>query len=134
MPIGADYNSREPIMWSTRPTLLFLIVLSLAPFLPHTRSLADAQQASQPDKGKDEEGRNRRPAQGNCVACHELIVRSYADTAMARASGPALEALLPGEFLHQPSGVRYRIYEEKGRAWLSFERNGPDALRGAREL
>ena len=133
-PIGADYNSREPIMRSTRPILFFSIVLFLAPFLPHTRSLADAQQASHPDRDKDEEGRNTRPAQGNCAACHERIVRSYAETAMARASGPALEGLIPGEFLHQPSRVRYRIYEEKGKAWLSFERNGPDALRGTREL
>jgi len=53
---------------------------------------------------------------------------------MARASGPALEALIPGEFLHQPSGVRYRIYEENDKAWLSFERDGADALKGTREL
>jgi len=53
---------------------------------------------------------------------------------MALASGPALEALIPGDFQHQPSGVRYRIYAENGKAWLSFERNGADSLKGTREL
>ena len=121
-------------MGSTRPILFRLIVLFLVAFLPAAGSRANARQAGNPDRGADEQGRDAKSAEGSCDACHELIVRSYADTAMARASGPALEALIPGEFLHPPSGVRYRIYEENGKAWLSFERNGADSLKGTREL
>jgi hypothetical protein len=53
---------------------------------------------------------------------------------MARASGPAIEALSPAEFAHRPSGVHYRIYTEGGRAWLSFERTGDPSVRGKRQL
>ncbi len=53
---------------------------------------------------------------------------------MARASGPAIDVLTPAEFTHKESGVHYRIYAEKGRAWLSFERPGDPQLRGKREL
>jgi predicted CXXCH cytochrome family protein len=53
---------------------------------------------------------------------------------MARASGPAREGLLQGDFVHAPSGVHYRVYEEDGRAWMSFERRGNNAVSGKREL
>ena len=53
---------------------------------------------------------------------------------MAKASGTALEALLPGEFTHAASRVHYRIYEQGGRAWLSFDRNAGESLEGKREL
>jgi len=53
---------------------------------------------------------------------------------MARASGPAIEALTPAEFTHKPSGVHYRIYSEGGNAWLSFERPGDTLVRGKKQL
>lgn len=53
---------------------------------------------------------------------------------MARASGPAIEGLLTGNFVHAPSGVHYRVYQEDGRAWMSFERPGDNAVSGKREL
>jgi predicted CXXCH cytochrome family protein len=58
---------------------------------------------------------------------------------MARASGPAIDALTPAEFTHKESGVHYRIYAEGGsargeRAWLSFDRPGDPEVRGKREL
>jgi predicted CXXCH cytochrome family protein len=53
---------------------------------------------------------------------------------MANASGSAIQALIPGEFTHAPSGVHYRIYEESGKAWLSFDRDTSDPVHGKREL
>jgi Flp pilus assembly protein TadD len=53
---------------------------------------------------------------------------------MARASGPAIENLVPADFFHPSSGVHYRVYSEAGHAWLSFERPGDPAVRGRREL
>lgn len=41
---------------------------------------------------------------------------------MARASGPAADGFLPAAFVHSPSGVHYRITEDAGRVWLSYER------------
>jgi predicted CXXCH cytochrome family protein len=87
----------------------------------------------------------RREAAGNpsaagyvgdevCAKCHASIYQSYEQTAMAHASGPALDALTPADFTHKASGVHYRIYSEKGRAWLSFERPGDEEMRGKREL
>jgi predicted CXXCH cytochrome family protein len=70
----------------------------------------------------------------DCVACHAEIVRNYNATTMARASGPALQALIPGEFTHAPSGVHYRIYDDGGKAWLGFERGTGESLVGKREL
>jgi hypothetical protein len=53
---------------------------------------------------------------------------------MANASGPAIDALIPGEFAHSLSGVRYRIYQENGKAWLDFDRDTSDPVHGKREL
>ena len=69
-----------------------------------------------------------------CKTCHADIYRTYSQTAMARASGPATQRLIPGEFQHPPSGVHYRVYAEKDDAWLSFDRPGDSAVRGARKL
>jgi predicted CXXCH cytochrome family protein len=69
-----------------------------------------------------------------CARCHSALYESYQRTAMAQASGPAIDALTPAEFTHQESGVHYRIYSEKGSAWLSFDRPGDPAVQGKREL
>ena len=74
-----------------------------------------------------------------CARCHSSIYDSYQRTAMAHASGPAIDALTPAEFTHKESGVRYRIYSEDGRAWLSYERLNPEhpgdpQVHGKREL
>ncbi len=53
---------------------------------------------------------------------------------MALASGPAIRALIPGVFLHTKSGVQYRVYEQNGKALLSFERAGDPLSKGTREL
>ena len=69
-----------------------------------------------------------------CGRCHSAIYETYRRTAMARASGPAVEGLAPAEFAHRLSGVHYRIYSEGGNAWLSFERPGDSMVRGKRKL
>jgi cytochrome c554/c'-like protein/tetratricopeptide repeat protein len=69
-----------------------------------------------------------------CARCHSSIYQSYQRTAMAHASGPAIETLPPAEFAHKPSGVHYRIYTEGGHAWLSFERPGDPSVRGKKQL
>jgi hypothetical protein len=45
---------------------------------------------------------------------------------MANASGPATEGFLPGGFDHAASGVTYRMEEEAGRVYLTFERKPVD--------
>ena len=54
---------------------------------------------------------------------------------MANASGLATEGFIAADFLHQASGVHYRIDEDRGRVWLHYERDDPArALSGQREL
>jgi predicted CXXCH cytochrome family protein len=42
---------------------------------------------------------------------------------MANASGPADEGFIAADFDHAASGVHYRITEDAGHVWLSYERN-----------
>ena len=69
-----------------------------------------------------------------CSGCHSGIYASYQKTAMARASGPAIQGLISGEFVHAASGVHYRVYADKGAAWLAYERPGDPSVHGTREL
>jgi Tetratricopeptide repeat/Cytochrome c554 and c-prime len=76
------------------------------------------------------------PAPGNerCSSCHAEIYKSYLNTVMASASGAAADGVVTGEFYDKDSGVRYRVYEQAGRVWMSFDREGKNAIRGQREL
>jgi predicted CXXCH cytochrome family protein len=69
-----------------------------------------------------------------CEACHAAIYKSYQATAMAHASGPSKGNVIPGEFSHAPSHVHYKVFEQDGKVWLGFDRNGPDEIHGQREL
>ena len=72
-----------------------------------------------------------------CAQCHAAIYASYKRTAMGSGSGAAMAGLLPGQFTHEASGVRYRVFARDGRAWMSFARlagSGAGALEGEREL
>jgi hypothetical protein len=69
-----------------------------------------------------------------CAKCHSQIYDSYKNTAMAKASGPASDNLIPADFVHRKSGVHYRIFPENRRVWLTFERPGDPLVRGKREL
>jgi predicted CXXCH cytochrome family protein len=51
-----------------------------------------------------------------------------------RASGPAKQQLITGEFQHAPSKVHYRVYEDNRDAWLSFDRTSEPQLHGSRKL
>lgn len=66
--------------------------------------------------------------------CHASIDESFSRTAHAHASGPASENLVAGEFSHPKSQVKYRIYSDSGRVWMSFERPGDPMVQGRREL
>jgi tetratricopeptide (TPR) repeat protein len=76
------------------------------------------------------------PAPGNerCASCHEEIYKTYRNTVMATASGAAADGLVTGEFNDKDSGVHYRVYEQDGKVWMSYEREGKNAIRGRREL
>ena len=76
-----------------------------------------------------------------CASCHKEIYEKYERTAMARASGTAMEGLLQGDFFHAASGIRYKVFSREGRAWMSFDRddapeasNGRSVLDGEKEL
>ena len=70
-----------------------------------------------------------------CAGCHREIYDRYRTTAMAHASGLALEGLIPADFRHKESGVHYRVYEQDGKAWLGYEREDPAReLKGRQEL
>ncbi|MGH9553814.1 MAG: multiheme c-type cytochrome, partial [Terriglobales bacterium] len=81
--------------------------------------------------------RNQAPEySGNkaCAACHAAIYQSYSSTPMARASGRAIDNVIPADFVHSKSGVHYRIDSAANRVWLNFDRPGDPAVRGKREL
>jgi tetratricopeptide (TPR) repeat protein len=72
-----------------------------------------------------------------CAKCHRHIYDSYERTPMARASGPAADGLIPGDFAHAASGIRYRLFLKDGQAWLSYQRTSTDparSLQGQQEL
>jgi hypothetical protein len=74
------------------------------------------------------------PGNEACSGCHAEIAKSYSKTIMARASGIASDGLITGGFLHQKSGVRYRIFQRDNRTWMSYERDGEAGFHGEREL
>ncbi|MGH9496558.1 MAG: tetratricopeptide repeat protein [Candidatus Sulfotelmatobacter sp.] len=53
---------------------------------------------------------------------------------MARASGPAADGLVTGNFDDKISGVTYRVFKRDDGVWMSYERDGENKLRGEREL
>jgi hypothetical protein len=55
-----------------------------------------------------------------CAGCHREIHDRYRKTPMANGSGPAADGFIAGDLLHKASGVRYRVFEEDGKVWLSY--------------
>ena len=53
---------------------------------------------------------------------------------MATASGPAKEGLTTGEFDDKGSRVHYRVYEQDGKVWMSYQRAGKYGIQGKKEL
>jgi predicted CXXCH cytochrome family protein len=72
-----------------------------------------------------------------CASCHREIYERYRKTPMANASGPAADGFIPADFTHNASQVHYRVEDEGGHVWLSYERDSasPDkSLKGRQEL
>jgi predicted CXXCH cytochrome family protein len=108
---------------------LFLVVLFVSG--SDAQNMEHLQSPATPSRVVD---RNGYVGSQACARCHSAIYESYQKTAMAHASGPAIDVLTPAEFTHKESGIHYRLYEENGRAWLSFDRLGDPQVRGKREL
>jgi tetratricopeptide (TPR) repeat protein len=87
-----------------------------------------------------------------CAGCHSEIYKSYSETVMAKASGPAADGVVAGEFNDKISGVRYRVYTQPEQShastqaptgpshtapvptvWMSYER-ASEKFQGQREL
>jgi predicted CXXCH cytochrome family protein len=73
-----------------------------------------------------------------CAQCHSEIYERYRVTPMANASGWAIDGLIPADLRHATSGVHYRVYQDKGKVWLSYERDASSqsesALSGVQQL
>jgi hypothetical protein len=95
---------------------------------PAVRAIGEVKQ------GPDTAERDGYAGDEKCAGCHDAAYRSYARTPMARASGPAIENIIPADFVHGASAVHYRIYSEDNRVWLSFDRPGDASVSGKREL
>jgi len=102
--------------------LLFLVAL-LAPAIASQRTVSPSHPPS-----------NDPFDSQACASCHADIYKSYTTTAMATASGPATDGLTTGELDHKDSKIHYRVYEQDGKVWMSYERPGKDGLHGQREL
>ncbi|HEX3119519.1 MAG TPA: multiheme c-type cytochrome, partial [Candidatus Acidoferrum sp.] len=74
------------------------------------------------------------PGTEACAQCHSAIAVSYSQTAMAHASGQAIDQLIPADFTHSASGVHYRVYAENNAAMLAFDRPDDPTMRGTRRL
>jgi hypothetical protein len=107
--------------WSLRASLFAALLLSGGTFF-HGNDAKPAQSMS------------GVPGSEACASCHTEIYNSYMKTVMAGASGPAEEGLITGEYRHKLSGVTYRVYQQEGRIWMSYEREKESEFRGQREL
>src|SRR5580700_5534739 len=112
-------------------TLRYALLMILSSFAGRLINAQTPQSTVEPNFTAS---RSHLTVREKCAPCHADIVASYAQTSMAQASGTALQALIPGEFTHPASHVHYRIFEEAGKAWLSFDRDTDDSLQGKREL
>ena len=69
-----------------------------------------------------------------CSTCHAKLYREYLATPMANASGMATDRLVPGTLDDAASGVSYRVFQENGAAWLSYDDTKNAPLQGRRKL
>jgi hypothetical protein len=60
-----------------------------------------------------------------CEGCHADIYERYKRTPMARGSGIASDGLIEGGFTHAASGIRYRLIQRDGQAWMIYDRTVP---------
>ena len=107
--------------------MLSLILRIVAAILP-VLVVAVVPQSIHPEAAKNPPGNEA------CARCHAQLSSSYEKTVMSGASGEAASGLITGQFDDKDSGVRYRVFQQDGRVWMSYERGGRDAIRGQREL
>jgi len=75
-----------------------------------------------------------------CAACHSEIYKTYMRTPMAMSSGrmsagDSLEKFDQGEFTHDLSGVRYRVYRSRNGTLFNYDfADGQRRIRGSRRL
>ena len=122
---------RDPGAWKFRLVLAFWFgtgIFVAAGFASQTNRSSPANSDSSPPTSNAYVGNEA------CSRCHNSIYDSYMRTPMAHASGPATENLTPADFVHEKSGVHYRICTEGDTAWLSFERPGDPGVNGKRQL
>ena len=78
-------------------------------------------------------GGSERDPNAACAACHREIYERYERTPMAHASGPARDGFIAADFEHAASGVHYRITEDAGHVWLSYQRDDFSRLLDGRQ-
>lgn len=108
-----------------------LALVLAAAFADLSAPLAQNAASADPPVGAN---RNAYVGSAVCATCHSEISRSYAQTAMALTSGPADAVHARGAFHHDPSNVDYRVYEENGRVFFSYERPGEPTTHGRQGL
>ncbi len=135
--------SAPHLMRKPRNKSVFLALLLALASLP--LALAAQQQSRKPQSSKSSTAEKTPaapsataattpPGNDACAKCHSAIVASYSQTAMARASGQAIDQLMPADFTHRASGVHYRVYAENNAAMLSFDRSDDPTMHGTRRL
>ena len=107
----------------TRVPALILALLLCALFVPASRQAAEAPTNPHPLATPDKV----------CAQCHQAIYEHYEKTTMARGSGLATDALLPGELHHKASGTDYRVFLRDDAAWMSY-REPSTGAEGERQL
>ena len=95
-----------PLLCSLRLALLFMSVVAACSIMRLQSPVRAAEAASS----------------APCVSCHREICERYAKTPMAHASGPAIDGMMPADYRHAASGIRYRVYTEGKTVWMSYER------------
>lgn len=75
-----------------------------------------------------------KQADAVCATCHAGIYRTYLGTPMANGSGLAIDRFIPGVLDHAASGVKYRVFQEDGAAWLSYNDTQNPPVEGRRKL
>ncbi|HEY2859525.1 MAG TPA: multiheme c-type cytochrome [Terracidiphilus sp.] len=111
----------------SRPRMFLLCLLLIAVVLLLVRPYSAATEAAAQESSSD--------PNAVCAPCHKEIYERYRSTPMANASGLAGNGFLPADFVHAPSGVHYRVFEEAGKVWLSYERDDPARpLNGRQQL
>ena len=118
------------------PILLVLASLPLALAAQQSSKPQPAKPPAAAEKSSSLQNASAATPPGNeaCQKCHSEIAASYSQTAMARASGPAIDQLMPADFTHAASGVHYRVYAENNAAMLAFDRPDDPTMHGTRRL